>query len=593
MSWNASTVATTRPSVVDEVAWSPCNRFIAITWRGARTVDILDPATLERLQTLESPQGIPMTFKSFDFSPDSRILTCSSCDDPDPPDGELCVVSWDLQTGGIVSVIKCRRPVRKHPGTPSITYSVNGEMVGVSTSFPHFSKDSDVFICDIASGILIRSHLFNDTALLLNLIWTHGESFRFATAGSTTITIWEVGFTSGATPTEVETLPSPDNFAHKVVEFLPTVCRLALVPQDGGQVQVWDARNSRYLLECTDTLFYGPTSFSSDGRFFACTTSGFETYLWKESPVGYILHGILASNAPYPTPLLSQNGESIVTHSGSVIQLWRTKSSTTLPSSILTQTPRSTEEFILEFSPGGTLAVVAKRKDNMVTVLDLKSGVPRLTINASIEVYGLGVIGNAIVAIGSQMVITWDLPAEDYASGAQMGLEDSSLTIQLHDSPPKYLVGASISPDSRHIALCVTYALHIHSGSTGEHLWKESRSRWQKPWFSPDGSDIWCIDRSGETEVWRVGGRRKGLELLERTVDVGYPPEGYPWASSHGYRVTNDWWILGPGGKRLLMLPPPWQSYPMDRRWERQFLALLHEGLSEPVILDLEVNRDL
>ena len=43
MSWNASTVATTRPSVVDEVAWSPCNRFIAITWRGARTVDILDP----------------------------------------------------------------------------------------------------------------------------------------------------------------------------------------------------------------------------------------------------------------------------------------------------------------------------------------------------------------------------------------------------------------------------------------------------------------------------------------------------------------------------------------------------------------------
>ena len=237
--------------------------------------------------------------------------------------------------------------------------------------------------------------------------------------------------------------------------------------------------------------------------------------------------------------------------------------------------------------------MVAKRKDNMVTVLDLKSGVPRLTINASIEVCGLGVIGNAIVAIGSQMVITWDLPAEDYASGAQVGLEDSSLTIQLRDSPPKYLVGTSISPDSRHIALCVTYALHIHSGSTGELLWKESRSRWQKPWFSPDGNDVWCIDRSGKTEVWRVGGRRKGLELLEHTVDVGHPPEGYPWASSHGYRVTNDWWILGPGGKRLLMLPPPWQSYPMDRRWERQFLALLHEGLSEPVILDLEVNSDL
>ena len=587
-SWDPSTAAATSPSQLNSVVWSSCNKFIAITWWQARTVDILDSATLQRLQTLESPQDVPMTSKALAFSPNSRILTCSSCDNPDPPNGELYVVSWDLQTGGIVRVIKCQRPVRKHPGTPSITYSVNGEMVGVSSSFPRSSKDSDIFICDVASSEPIHSHPLIDTALLRNLIWTRGESFRFATAGSTTITIWEVGSTSGATPTEVETLPAPDGFAPNTAEFLPAACRLALVSRGGGQVQVWDARNSKYLLDCTDAKFHHSTSFS-DGRFFACSTTELEAYLWKESPAGYILHGILVSNAPYPTPLLSQNGESIVTFSSGVIQLWRTNSSTILPSSILAQSPLSSKDFIVEFSPGGTLAVIAKREDNMVAVLDLKSGVSQLTINANIEVYGLGIIGNTIVAIGSQKVIIWDLSAEDYAPGAQVGIEDSSSTIQLRD-PLKYLVSASISPDSRHIAVCNPNALQVHSGSTGELVWKESASAWRKLWFSPDESDVWCVDRYGKAEVWRVGGGRKEVEL---TADAEHPPEGHPWASSHGYQVTNDWWILGPDGQRLLMLPPPWRSYMIYRRWEGHFLTLLHRGRSEPVILDLEVNCDL
>jgi hypothetical protein len=41
----------------------------------------------------------------------------------------------------------------------------------------------------------------------------HLDSWRIlevATADGTTITIWEVGFISGGTPTEVETLPAPE-----------------------------------------------------------------------------------------------------------------------------------------------------------------------------------------------------------------------------------------------------------------------------------------------------------------------------------------------------------------------------------------------
>jgi hypothetical protein len=86
----------------------------------------------------------------------------------------------------------------------------------------------------------------------------------------------------------------------------------------------------------------------------------------------------------------------------------------------------------------------------------------------------------------------------------------------------------------------------------------------------------------------KVGSGGDILEQLEHAVEVKHPPEEYPWSSSCGYQVTDDWWILAPDGKRLLMLPPPWRSHAVRRVWKGQFLALLYEGLSEPVILELE-----
>ena len=66
-------------------------------------------------------------------------------------------------------------------------------------------------------------------------------------------------------------------------------------------------------------------------------------------------------------------------------------------------------------------------------------------------------------------------------------------------------------------------------------------------------------------------------------VGTDHPAEGYPWGSLCGYHVTNDWWILGPDGKQLLVLPPPWWSQTVQQMWEGQFLGLLHAGLPEPV----------
>jgi len=362
--------------------------------------------------------------------------------------------------------------------------------------------------------------------------------------------------------------------------FLPTSYRLAFTSGDiiMSRILVWDFRTSKCLLHYTGASLYPKMSFSSNGQFFACSGPGFDVHLWKESPTGYILHKIFTSTAGHPGQLLSQDGESVVTFHGPTIRLWRTKRFATSPSGIWTRPPQSTGHFVLEFSPDGMLVAVAMLRDNTVTVHNLKSGVPRLVIDTGMEVFGLGVIGNTIVVIGDEKVMTWDIPAGDCVPGARVGAEESSRKINLGVKSPHAVYGAAISPDSRFIALTTFGYLKLYRASTGEY-YGERRAAGDAPWFTPDGCDVWCADKSGRA---RFG------TYLEQTVGVEDPPEGYPWGSSRGYRVTSDWWVLGPDRKRLLMLPPPWQSYAVRRVWKGQLLALLHDGLSEPVILEVD-----
>jgi len=216
--------------------------------------------------------------------------------------------------------------------------------------------------------------------------------------------------------------------------------------------------------------------------------------------------------------------------------------------------------------------------------------VSQLTIDAGVGVYGLRVIGNTVVVVGGWETIAWNLSAGDFVPDAIVELKVSDRRINHQGN----VIGATISPDSRYVALVVeghdSNYLHIYSASTGEDIWG-SYTQGHSPRFSPDGCDVWSALRNGKAEVWGVCDWGNTLKR-PGTVDIEHPPEGYPWGSSRGYRVTEDWWILCPDGKRLLMLTPRWRSYALYRVWKGQFLALLHGGLSEPVILELESNVD-
>jgi WD40 repeat protein len=612
-SWDLHTAAATCPSKINLVAWSPCSRFVAISSGSfslaATAIDVLDSVTFQQLQTLKLPRHVPECSRALIFSPNGHILTGFGAGFTGGITGDHFVVSWDLQTGGVTSVIKLQTPEASLMKCISITHSASGKVVGISY-WCSDTKTANILTCDVASGACIHPHLLNSDIPLSNNVWTHGESLQFATAGATTITIWEVGFISGSTPTKVKTLPTLDNLYHTIflptptpsyhhmeVQFLPASSVLILTFQ--RKVLVWDVQNSQCLLDYTDSGSDLVVSPSSNGCFFTCSTTG-NICLWKESSAGYVPHKTLQLGALSSAPRLapSKDGGSIVVFYGQTVQLLGTDSFTTPLSSIFTQAPKSPRNFLLVFSSDGTLAVSTMKNDSVVMILNLKSGALQLTINTGVDVCGLGVIGSTVVVLGFYgevgKVIGWDLPTEGYFPGARMGLDDSSWTTTLKPRTAipgrpqeSHLDTTLISPNSCYIVLTVLSIQqdedplndsYIYSGSTGEYLGHKLTDieAEYRPWYAPDGTV--------EEGVWRVSSGRDVLEHLKCAVDLKYP-----WGITPGYLVTDDWWVLGPGRKRLLMLPPPWRSHVAQRVWKGQFLALLHAGLSEPVILELKI----
>ena len=471
-------------------------------------------------------------------------------------------------------------------------------------------RDSAIIsIYDIASGGYVRDirhGLRIDRRLPGELrfygIWTHGGSLRFATANPKAITVWEVaGFTAWSPPKKVGNFPTPTNTQHTEVfnrgfpdpaaqaQFLQASHRLALIRLSGSVVQipVWDPQFANPLLFDTVNRFQSPITISSDGRFLASSAVGPEVYLWKESSAGCLLAAKLPASSQYPSSLLSPNGESVIVYDNSMIRLWHTKGFTTTSSTSISTRPQQTGNFVIDFHPVKPLAAVARWEDNIVTILDLNSGLPQLTINTGAKVLGLRVIEDTVIVVGGGMVVAWKLPEGNGPPDARMGPQKTR-AVRLNGKSLNNVIVASISPDLRHVALVTQGALkkrylYIYNASTGQRV-GYSMVEGNTARFGPGRLNIWCAV-GGKTETWRMN--RNGLW---KAVPVGAVDGGtceFPWVSSRGYKVTKDGWIRGPGGKRLLMLPPPWRSDVVEHVWEGNQLALMHGSLSEPVILEL------
>ena len=589
LSWEpvVATIHLTHHRVKSTVVWSPCSKFIAV---GAQeSVEVLDAATLSRLATFEHPMPSQGSYPG--FSPDSRSLTLLHMNGG--------VFSWDLQTGGCLSEI---RGEFLGDSVQSFTHSKDGNMVAVAYTSGGWIK-YEVCTFDLPSRTRLGPLLVPD-GRLVTPIWTHDRYLRFAIINRGLITIQEVEFTLVHPPTKVESFPIPDG-AVDGGDFLlfPALSRLAFTLR--GTIQVWDTKASKLLLSTSEAKdYFGDPlaySFSSDGHFFANLTAADEVHVWKESPVGYVLHrqfSPLLNNLRWLH--LSPHGASIVFPLGNTINLWHTGDQIPSPPTPPAE-ERSRRHFILTFSLNQKSAAFAQPGGNVATILDLKSGNLRLTIDTGMRVLCLGGAGDIVIVVGVEKFIIWNLPDGDRAFNA--GVSDSVRTvvfrpllriprdsIQTLSPDLSFLIAGMDSEEDSEEESCYLresyQLLEIYDVPTGTSLASIILDRISPPlWFTQDGREVWTFG-DFKNRGWEViKDDESGGVNLKPLGQTSYPLGTLPWESPDGYEVTDDGWVLSPTRKRLLWLPHRWRSDKEHRIWNGKFLGLSHR-LSEVVILE-------
>ena len=591
-SWDLHAATFKCNAKIDDIAWSPCSRFIAVAPHSYNGMQILDAVTVDQLFTtspISWPEGI-RPLKEYEngcllFSPDGHLLTYCK---------RGCIFIWDLQTGGL----NCNLHINDvYEQVDSMTFSDCGAMVGVL-----FTEDdtSVIHTCNIVTSANMASYLPRKRTIL---IWTHAKHLRFATLGDLTIIIWEAEFTFENSPTMIESLPIPYQVSSGSCPFNPTLYYLA---STYISLHVWDIHNSRFLIKSGPGY---PGVFSPDGSFFASATR-MGLSIWKQSPTGYTLIQKIPVKRDlghdwYKLLSFSPNGRFLLVQcEKEAFQLWSTEVSVTPLSDSSVQTPyQETRNFLLEFSSANTLAIVTKTAHKVVTALDLKASTPQLTINVDAEVYAVRVVGGTAFVLSAGDIYTWDIPtwvsgfdhsARIVDSISTTTLKDLNMLASLHG---KELWGASISPDSHFIAANIyvwkgntgTPNLCIYDTVTGDCLYL-NEEKVGMAWFNPDSSELCAIRGGKKIRRWKITEDGKPnitkLEDQELTeVLTGEPP----WLSTCSYKITDDGWILSPSRKLLLWLPHHWRLGEKEktRKWGGHYLALLDGRLPEAIILDL------
>ena len=585
-SWD-TTIATLRPpNSITAVGWSPCGRFIAFSRILSTAIEILDAITLRKIRTFTSPSS---NAHWLCFSPDSRLLTGFS--------DELKLTSWDLQTGGLLDTISPKLNVWNVHFLSS-THSMDGKVVAVaysdSLASPTFTAISTF---DLTSRTYIYSHRASEGRIVAS-IWTHNERLQFATVQQEQIIIWGVGFTSTHTLAEVKTLPAPDEISDaEGLLFFHTLSRLAFTLPE--EVLIWDAQDSKFLLNFEDSDWLENMDFSRDGRLFACGTWGGKIYTWKESPPGYTHHQELVFDISSAIkPLFSPDGESVIAYHRRTIQLCYTKEPTPSHSEVSSQ-PVCQSNFIVEISPDDAIAAVARLRETTITILDLECGEPRLIIDAGMEVLCLRVAGGTVVVVGEGKVVTWAVPADRHVLGARTNVNDSIQTTTFYhpeQSHRETVPCTAISPDLGRIAIterttATSDILSVHDVSTGKPLADatpiEPQESLRMPWFTPDGRQVWCFGHC-ERGWTIVEGEEPDLVELSPMKQDELPSGASPRRSSLGYAITVGGWVVSPARKRLLWLPHSWRTnWMMDLTWGGRYLGLSQHALPEAVIMEL------
>jgi hypothetical protein len=574
-SWDPSIANRKFSCYIAAAAWSPCSRFIAAALSILSEIVVLDAVTLEQLHTMYSPQE-ETHWTHVIFSPDGHLLTGCSYD-------KDYIVSWDLQTGCLLSSINTKARCS------SVVYSTCGTMIGGLFGGP------TIVVYNVLSGACSSSHSIQQP--IIWTIWTHGDYLQYATEEPGVVAMWQVSFSSDHAPTKVSSLSTPDNFSSATPDnfspeklvLLPTHSLLAFLLDK--KVLVWDAQNQEVLLDSADINGLEAMVFSFDGHFFGCGTRGREFHIWKGSPTGYISHQKIVSAANRARPQISPNGGSVITLSGTTLQLWHTTSSPTSFPSVSMPNSQGNGWFFVEISSDESLVAVTERLSSTVTVLDIKTGNPWLIIDTDAETIGLRITEDKIVVVCEGKIVTWDLPARSCVFNTERkNIKDSVQTTSFVFSGHIEWAHTAISPDLNYIVLGDGLGtLYVYNKHTGQKL-ADASTGGSIPGFSPSGNKVWCAAVEGGVDLWEIIKQNGSTAIQLKTLGSDIKPlSGFPRNSPYGHQVTDDGWVLSSSKKQLLWLPHHWRpDMKVQRKWSGKFLAVWNRDSPGPYILELE-----
>ena len=496
--------------------WSPCGRFVATGTQEA--VKIWDSLTAALLSTLQPDRPTRELMGAFAYSPDGCSLACAS---------DTGIIIWDIQTGGVA------KEIQSSPTIDLLVWSLDGGTICTRTRY--LEGDSAVGIFDVVLGTA-QSFIILDPQDVEH-VWAHDKSFRVMTYDKTRLN-WIIDiFEVGLTLTKIESfdirlteifLPIGWVTDWEITSFSPTSYRISVLYHSPDQLLVLDIRNSGRLL--VETQMFNSHCFSPDGGFFAVSQIS-TVQIWKYDGSSYVAWRKIPTPGSFPNLLFSPTSSSALGASRRVLKVWQ------LDDLSLHPTPYSGH--FCTFPRSGAYLVIARNPGNAITITDALSRTPLQLVYTGVDIRRLGLTGNILVVMGSEVIVAWLLTEEGLVNGVlgdRIAVRGDSIW-----TVPKPLM-SSLSVDGE-TAVIKTYCvvLHTYNTRTGEAL-------------APDRT---ALDRGKMYHLSTVMDTQSHL-YYDSIGDT--PPPRDDW---NPLQNKKKGWVKDRGGRHLLWLPVEWRDREM------------------------------
>jgi len=453
-------------------------------------------------------------------------------------------------------------------------------------------------VYDVLKGVQLSEVLLPSRAYHEHTHWGHRDSDLLVTSseidGKIMIDTWDPQPISSPPFPVIESFllqPHEGKFSFSPVSFHASFLTTR-------EVVILNVRDSKILLrtEKTDREYCGWSGrFSPDGRFFAYMTEADEIHVWKNMSTSYVPWSNLVPQFPEPRGFaFSPSATSIL--------IWGKYGIELLDNHLRPPSPKNTRHrcrtgaHLVACSADGTHIATARSLEGVVTILDPLLDTPQRHINTNMRILDIKIFDNVLFVADEHELVSWDLGVVGTgrdAHGVRRATLDRILGTGLF----------TLSNDCSQIAVAARRTVLLYDIKTQEILNEYAMENMGQGlprrfttvdiWdirFSPDGHQLWLLLQGGSPPHY--------CETLHTTKDLR--SAGATWESLEdgwsqgsrfpppGYRIwVGSGWVEGPGGKKLLWLPPNWRTERMtEAMWDGNFLALVGGHHPEPIIIE-------